>query len=157
MAQIFIESYRGFEIFFDTTTGKFSSACSDNNSKESTSFPAVKKFIDDYKKANQPFEPFWVEVLPQYAGCFTTNKIKIVGVRKDGLLIYEDTEGRKLIFGDYNKTRYMLINPDNAPILEKIEELERKKEELIAEIAESRRQLYSELKIQTLGDFIDNL
>ena len=82
MSKILIETYRGFDIEFDTNCEKFQCICTEDNAKESTSFTAVKKFIDDYKKINQDFKPFLVESIPD---SYKTEKLKVIGVRKDRL------------------------------------------------------------------------
>ena len=51
--KILIELYRDFEIYFDRDEGKFECVITDDRKKESISFSAVKKFIDDYKNSNE--------------------------------------------------------------------------------------------------------
>ena len=64
MSKILIENYRGFDIEFDTQYEKFQCVCTEEDSKESSSFAAIKKFIDEYKKQNADFKPFWVDPNP---------------------------------------------------------------------------------------------
>ena len=56
MSRILIENYRGFDIEFDTNIEEFTCICSKENIKESSSFPAVKKLVDEYKKENSEFK-----------------------------------------------------------------------------------------------------
>ena len=55
MSKILIETYKGFDIEFNIDCEKFQCICIDENTKESTSFAPVKRFIDEYIKANQGF------------------------------------------------------------------------------------------------------
>jgi hypothetical protein len=45
MSKILIETYRGFDIEFDTNCEKFQCICTEDNAKESTSFTAVKSLL----------------------------------------------------------------------------------------------------------------
>ena len=110
MSKILIETYRGFDIEFDTNCEKFQCICTEENAKESTSFTAVKKFVDDYKKTNQDFKPFWVEPTPER---YKSGKLKVIGVRKDGRFVAEDSKGNKGQISDYDLKDYMLLKSEN--------------------------------------------
>ena len=62
--KVAIENYRGFDIEFDTDHEKFQCIITDGEEKESRSFTAVKKFIDEYRKDNQRSHNF-----PQTNSC----------------------------------------------------------------------------------------
>ena len=64
MSKILIDNYRGFDIEFETINEKFQCIITDELVKESISFSAIKKFVDEYKKTNQDFKPFYVESTP---------------------------------------------------------------------------------------------
>lgn len=97
--KILIENYRGFNIEFDVNYEKFQCETEDGHSKESQSFSAVKKFIDDFKKANQEFKEFWVEKNPEG---FYGKTLKIIGFRKDGRFVGENEKGDKEQISDHS-------------------------------------------------------
>ena len=116
MSKIFIDNYRGFDIEFETINEKFQCIITDELVKESISFTAVKKFIDEYKKMNQDFKPFYVEQTPSNYRFKVHKKIKIVGIRKDGRFVAEDFNGDKFQISDYDIKDYMLYVPENENI-----------------------------------------
>ncbi len=107
-----IEQYRGWDILFDTDKETFS--CYSNQwdrSESKQSFAATKKFIDDFIKDNNTFKTVWAESKP---GAYNSDrKIKIIGIRKDGRLIYEDVKGEKKQLSDYNEKDYILYDKEN--------------------------------------------
>ncbi len=123
MAKILIETYRGWDIEFDTNKETFL-AISDSYDTQTTkkSYAAVKKSIDDYIKENATFKPVWVVKNPNsYWG--TEKEIKLIGIRRDGLFTYENKEGNKKILSKYSEKDYMIKRTDNEPYLEKLKEL----------------------------------
>jgi len=150
MSKILIENYRGFDIEFDTDCEKFQCIATDENVKESTSFTAVKKFVDDYKKTNQDFKPFWVEPTPEE---YKIKKLKIIGLRKDGRFVAENEEGVKEQIPDYNTEDYMLLKPENEYGMKLLQELKVKEEQQRVENNSQRKQITSTLNIVTLKDF----
>lgn len=152
MGKVLIEKYRGFDIEFDTNYERFQCIATDESVKESTSFTAVKKFIDDYKKANQEFKPFFVDENPESR--FGNGKnIKIIGVRKDGRFISQDTDGKKGQVSDYNENDYMLYDPSNEQGMAELKRLKEKEDTQRIENNEMRKQIISSLKIVTLKDY----
>lgn len=146
-----IENYRGFNIEFDTEYEKFSCIITDELTKESISFKAVKNFIDEYRKSNQDFKPFWVEAIPDM---YTTTKlIKIVGIRKDGRFISETPKGEKQQVSDYDLAKYMLSKPENEVIMEQYKLTEQLGRKQIAENDRQKKELISKLKIVTLKQY----
>lgn len=126
--KVFIETYRGWDISFDTENENF--YChSDQWDRDATkkSFAVTKKFIDDFIKDNQTFRPFFVESKPN---TFRSVTLKIIGLRKDGRFIYEDSEGEKKQLSDYNEKDYILVNPDNEVHQAEVAVLDAKIEEL---------------------------
>lgn len=110
--QKLIQEYRGWEIFFDTEKEEFYTV-SNQYDKDSykKSFSATKKFIDEYIKENSNFKPFYVLKEPSI---FTDDeKIKIIGIRKDGKFIYETKNGEKKQLSQYNESDYFLVNHEN--------------------------------------------
>ena len=152
MSKILIETYRGFDIEFDTNCEKFQCICTEDNAKESTSFTAVKKFVDDYKKTNQDFKPFWVELIPgSYS--YKTDKLKVIGVRKDGRFVAENSKGDKIQISDYSLNEYMLLKPENEIAMNKLSELKAKEEQQRLENNKARKLIISEINIVTLKDY----
>jgi len=150
MSEILIETYRGFDIEFDTNFEKFKCICTEENAKESTSFTAVKKFVDDYKKTNQDFKPFWVEAIPER---YKSGKLKVIGVRKDGRFVAENSKGDKIQISDYDLNDYMLLKPENEMAMNKLSELKAKEEQQRVENNETRKLIISEINIVTLEDY----
>jgi hypothetical protein len=101
-----IETYRGFEIMFNTDKSEFECAVKDQ-SKESKSFDAIKKWVDEYLKDNATFEPFFVIKSPN---SYTVSKeiLKIIGIRKDGRFISEGKNGEKEQVSEYHEKDYIL-------------------------------------------------
>jgi len=152
MKRVLIETYRGFDIEFDPNDEKFKCICSEDNTKESGSFSAVKKFVDEYKKINQDFKPFWVQPIP---GNMFVNRspLKIIGVRKDGRFMSEDPNGKKGQISDYELLYYMLEKDENKTILNEINELDEKMEEQRIEYSKNRDLLISKLNVVNLQTY----
>lgn len=150
MSKILIETYRGFDIEFDTNCEKFQCICTEENVKESTSFAAVKKYVDDYKKANQDFKPFWVEPAPER---YKSDNLKVIGIRKDGRFVAENSKGDKIQISDYELNDYMLLKPENEIAMNKLSELKAKEEQQRVENNETRKLIISEINIVTLKDY----
>jgi hypothetical protein len=154
MSKILIETYRGFDIEFDTNCEKFQCICTEESAKESTSFTAVKKFVDDYKKTNQDFKPFWVEPIPER---YKNSKLKVIGVRKDGRFVAENSKGEKFQISDYDLNDYMLLKPENEIAINKLSELKVKEEQQRLENNETRKLIISEINIVTLKEYKKSL
>ena len=150
MSKILIETYRGFDIEFDTNCEKFQCICTEENVKESTSFAAVKKYVDDYKKENQDFKPFWIEPVPER---YKSGKLKVIGVRKDGRFVAENSKGDKIQISDYDLNDYMLLQPENEMAMNKLSELKAKEEQQRLENNETRKLIISEINIVTLKEY----
>ncbi len=116
-----IETYRGFDIMFDTESEKFYTVSSvDDIDQTKPSYASVKKWIDDYVKANRTFKPF--EVTDSYGNCR-----KVVGIRKDGAFVFDN--------GNYSKAKHSLdclfVKPDGyESIKANIDAIEKERREL---------------------------
>jgi len=150
MSKILIEKYRGFDIEFDTNCEKFKCICTEENAKESTSFTAVKKFVDEYKKTNQDFKPFRIEPTPDG---YKNSKLKVIGMRKDGRFVAENSKGEKNQISDYDLDRYMIFKPENEMAINKLSELKAKEEQQRLENNETRKLIISEINIVTLKEY----
>ena len=152
MNNILIENYRGFDIEFNTTSEKFQCIITDDAIKESISFSAVKKFIDDYKKDNKDFKSFYVEGVPdEYFPI--KGVLKIVGIRKDGRFIAEDSLGVKKQISDYDLSKYMVFRESNRPFMLQLDELKAKEDRQRLENNAKRKEIKENLTITTLRDY----
>lgn len=154
MKKILIKNYRGFDIEFDVDFEKFECICTAENTKESTSFSAIKKFIDEYKKTNQDFKPFWVELIPNK---YKSEKLKVIGIRKDGRFVAENSKGEKNQIADFELNRYMIVKPENEMVIKKFYEQIEKEKKQEAENFEANNQIMSELNIITLKEYKNSL
>lgn len=148
--KILITEYRGFEIYFNTIQEVFY-CFSESFDTESTSksFRSTKTWIDNFIKDNSEFRPF--KVVATQKRYNHPDEITIVGIRKDGLFVYE-AEGKKKVVGKYDENSFMLYNPDNDPIKEKIRQID----ESIHKLMDEKREAESKLKIVTLSEIKNN-
>lgn len=102
-----IETYRGYEISFDTDNETFLSDIG-NDGTEKKSYAATKKAIDEYIKENSTFAPF--DVVRSYFG--SVNHYRITGIRKDGRFNCEK-DGRKEQFSEYEENNTYLFDDWN--------------------------------------------
>jgi hypothetical protein len=124
-----IETYRDWDICFDTSEEVFS-CISGYYDKElsSKSYKAVKKQVDDFIKDNAKFEPFEVErISSTYEN---EDVIKIIGVRKDGKLMFEGKDGDKKQLSEWSERDYIMINPENEKYKTELREISGKIKEL---------------------------
>lgn len=142
-----IEDYRGFEISFDTEKSVFY-CFSDSYDTENTSksYDAVKKYIDDYIKANKTFKSFVVYPVPN---SYKKEPTTITGIRKDGGFTYVDEIGKPKKVSNYDENEYYFINPSNESALSEMQSLEEQKNQ----IRERIKTLKETLIIKTLADY----
>ena len=100
--RVLIENYRGFEINFDTETSEFYTEL-DDYGKRSKSFEAVKKGVDEFKKANSEFKPFKVIKID------ASEILNIIGIRKDGRFYYEKNSEKNQL-SDYYEDNYFVYD-----------------------------------------------
>jgi len=132
--RVLIETYRGFEISFDPTDEKFW-YLSERYDKESSSksFTAIKKAVDDFIKENKDFKPFWIE--NKLKSSFGKEaKLKIIGIRKDGILVYENEKGEKEQLPKHSEGDYLIYDASNDNLRLEIAELENKVSSIHKEI-----------------------
>lgn len=149
--KILIENYRGFDIDFDTDCEKFQCVITEEKTKESISFSAVKKFIDDYKKENQDFKPFYADKNPKaYSG---HPKIKIIGIRKDKRFIIEREDGGREQLSEYEEDNYMIFKPENEEKINALKKHRQMVEALRVKNNEIDKGIIASLNIITLKEF----
>lgn len=137
---VLIETYRGWEISFNTSTESFyvySGHYDHEDNKKS--FSAAKKFIDDFIKENQNFKPFLVQTSPD--SYKSKNILRIVGIRKDGIFVYETQSGGKKQLSKYDEKDYIIYDPDNDKYWEQVKDLEKEKSLLDAQIKELKAKI----------------
>lgn len=108
--KVLIENYRSYDIEFDTDSCNFTTSI-ENDSKSKISYDALKKYIDDYLKDNATFEPFKVIGTPN--GWRSSKRLTIVGIRKDGRFVGEDSKGKKEQLSDHDMKDFILDLPEN--------------------------------------------
>ena len=112
-----IETYRGIEIVFNTDRSTFSCILNDYG-KESKSFDAVKKGIDEYIKDNNTFSPFEIIAAPYSYKKF--KKYTVIGIRKDNRFILKDIKGEQSQLSEYDEKSHCLYSPELEPLLVEI-------------------------------------
>jgi len=123
-----IETYRGFEIFFVTDSERFSYSIDTGSWSQKQSYAACKRSIDEYLKENSNFKPFTIQNI--YNGSITT----ITGIRKDGVFVYLDSDGKNQQFSKYDERNHIIYDGSNDKLFA---EAERKQKE-IAELQKIR-------------------
>lgn len=145
-----IENYRGFDIWYDTDIEVFQCIITDGKEKESKSFKAVKKFVDDYRKENNDFVTFNVVKHPDRD--YTDSGVfKVVGQDKLGRFVL-DNNGKKETVSKYSANDFILEKKCNEPIIKAYS-----KNELLAELsrkefAEKRKRILAKLDVVTLKE-----
>lgn len=148
--KILIETYRGWEIKFDTETESFF-ALSDMYDTQTTknSFASIKKFIDEYIKENANFKPFWVVGNPNVYRSLS-ERLKIIGIRKDGLFIYEGNDGKKYQLSKYNEKDYMLEKHENEQYMIELAKLDEEQKQFDENIKLKKNEIKNKLIIEDL-------
>lgn len=139
--KVLIETYRGWEISFDTEKEEFYCLSNEyDNDKTKKSYASAKKYIDDYIKDNQEFKP--VRFMQYYRNFYSNDKyITLVGIRKDGAFIQENENGEKSQLSKYNESDYFMVNSANNPILEELSKLDEQEKAITEKQKELRNQL----------------
>ncbi len=137
--EILIQNYRGFDIKFNPEYEQFS--CDIDTVRWSTkqSFASAKRWIDEYCKENQNFEPFEVMQLPTMLD--EGRKLKIIGIRKDERFITEDKVGKRGQLSEYDEERYFLIVPENEQYLVNMASLMVEKDRIENKIKEESKKM----------------
>jgi hypothetical protein len=149
--KVLIENYRGYDIDFDRNYEVFQSIITDGVEKESKSFSAIKRFIDDHLKENANFKPFYVVTSPESRMYYGDVKIKIIGIRKDGNFVYEDLNGDKKQISKHDEDRYMLENKNNEEPLRLLSENDSNRINFLKENSAIEKELISKLVVKTLN------
>lgn len=142
MSRALIETYRTFDIYFDSGSEVFYTMSDRwDHETEGKSFSSVKKYIDDYIKDNSEFKPCYVQHRTN------GNKIKLIGIRKDGRFVKEGEDGKKVQLSEYEEKYYTLVIPDNEIIFENIKNINNQFDELRIKLrAEEAKVIIKDLK-----------
>lgn len=149
--KVLIETYRGFEIYFDTEDETFLFSSDDHTrTVEKRSYASIKKQVDDIIKENSTFVPFEVVRNPfEHGGLNQRERIRVVGIRKDGRFVIDGKKkGEFEQLSTYNEKNWIKDIPENQPIFLQIASLEFEIEGLRKKIREQK----DKLVIVTLED-----
>lgn len=136
--RVLIETYRKWDIYFDTDEeGFYSHSDHYDREEKKRSYAAAKKSIDDYIKENAVFKPIMVQRLPDGWNRDNGAIIKLIGIRKDKAFMFENSKGEKRQMSSWDEEKYFLVNPDNDVHFQKIIELEAEKARISKEIKET--------------------
>lgn len=158
--KVFISEYRGWDIYFNTRDESFY-AHSENFDREQPkkTYSSIKKFIDEFIKDNQNFNPVEVRVhiVVQTIGTIyeSSKIITLIGLRKDGTFLYQDKNGKKHQLPEYHERDYFIVNSENDFIFKELEliKLERNRiDKLIREKElEVKKVTVEDIRKQLLG------
>lgn len=114
-----IETYRGFEISFDTDKETFIAYSNDYDKEgQKRSFSSVKKWVDDFLKENEVFKQ--VLLIGRIGTYKSKDKITLIGVRKDGRFVVQNPKNIEQL-SKYDEEEYCLYDPKHDPVYEKWE------------------------------------
>jgi hypothetical protein len=140
-----IETYRGIDIEFETSSEKFQCLIDEVSNKQSDAYSTIKKYIDEYLRNNHDFKPFKVF---KYSSRFSDNNnieiYGIVGIRKDGDYIIL-RNGKKERLSNYDLTDYFVFNEKDTPILDEIAKVENEYTAYHKKYTEKLKELKSEV------------
>lgn len=151
--KVLIENYRGFEITFDTETNQFLAYSNEKDvEQEKRSYPATKKWIDDYVKENANFKRVLVcPVLGSYR--MGEGKFTLTGIRKDSAFMAENAKGTFQV-SKYDEEKYCIWDKSHDDIKDKYDNYNKQ----IDELKKSRDQyLKDNYKPITLDMYRDKL
>lgn len=133
MAKVQIETYRGFDIAFDTEDEKFSALGDDWTSNNKT-LTACKKAIDEYIKENYEFKPIIV-----HSDDNDLDKKRIIGIRKDQRFVYQSESGETYQISEYDEKRIIIYNPYNDHVYDNIRDLKDKIKNLYEQVEKEKK------------------
>lgn len=153
--KILIETYRGIEIYFDTENETFICSLTEDSGKQSKSFSAVKKAVDEYKKDNASFKPFKVR-----GGQNSYRKevrYTITGIRKDGAFVGTDTKGQTVQISKYDERDLVLDDPENEIHYATIASLEMQVDAAKEKVEKYRKTVKETSLISVKSNYLVNL
>jgi hypothetical protein len=140
MSKTLIETYRGWEIYFDTNSEDFYTTSNEyDKDAKKRSYASTKKFIDDYIKENNEFKP--IKVQSMETSYKSSSVITLIGIRKDGAFIFQDEKGNKKQLSSYDESDFFLVNQNNEGYFNEIEKLENEIKSLREKIKEAESKI----------------
>lgn len=147
--KVLIEKYREFDIEFDTEYEVFTCIATEEDAKQSKSFKAVKKFIDEYVRKNHKFEPFRVINNPD-RNWGRYKYLTIIGVRKDGRFTAMTPKGEKIQLSDYEAKDYILESEVDPALLDELYALRKEEKKMREKFSEEEGKIICKIKQVTL-------
>lgn len=155
MSKILIETYRGFDIKFNTDSVKFECILGESNdNRSSIAFPSIKKMIDEFLKQNNDFKSF--RVVPHPKSMWKTQGATILGIRKDGRLTAEN-DGGKFQLSNYDMEQYIIYKEEDDYKYEKLKELTNKDKLQSQQINKEKEEIISSMNLIRLDVYIKSL
>ena len=107
-----VDTYKNFEIYFDSNAVKFIIEGEDTR-EEKRSFPACKKYINDFIKENKLFGEFQIIKFPtdRYADATESQPVTVKGIHSNGNFLCEKSDGTKFQLSgnyEYDLSKYCL-------------------------------------------------
>ena len=138
--RVFIENYRGWDIYFDTEQEDFYTVSNQyDDQKTKKSYATTKKFIDEYIKENQSFKP--IKVMKMKTMYSEEKNITLIGMRKDRAFMYEDEKGNKGQLSKYDEKDFFIIDERNVVHFEELERLYSESKKIQKLIEEEQKKL----------------
>jgi len=138
--RVLIETYRSWEIYFDTDEENFYTVSNEYDKQETKrSYASAKKYIDDFIKENSVFKPIKVQKMPSMFSEGET--ITLIGVRKDKLFMYEDKDGKRQQLSKYEESNYFIVDSKNDIHFKRISDLNIKRKKIDSELKEIEKSI----------------
>lgn len=144
---ILISTYKGFKIFFNPNSERFESILTEDMSKESASFKAIKKQIDDYVKTNYQFKPFYIITSPTKTYSEVT-EYKVIGINSYKHYIVEDSSKNVSTLSNYNLDEYVLKIDSNSPFHEELKAIRNEERIYINNVKSKIKEIVSKMNVQ---------
>lgn len=128
---VYIETYRGFKIFFNKERQAFYVEAELLSDQDRKSFSACRSAIDDFLKNSANFVKFKVQKVA------SGEVILITGNTKDGRFFYEE-DGKKKTLSKYYLDDYILWAEELQEFFNQKLDLESRANEIMREISELR-------------------
>ena len=148
-----LDYYRGFRIYFDTDGEKFGVESDQYDTREDRkSFAACKKWVDEFLKENSAFQAFKAV---QVTSGRVSDRVTVIGIRKDGRPATEDANGNKGQISDYRyRGEWYMHNAANEPVFAEITAFDKETERLEAARQNLRNEIAARLDLVPINDHI---
>lgn len=109
--EVYIETYRGFKIFFNTVHENFRVEYEETFDRSRRTFSSCRRLVDEFLKDAANFKPF--EVVDLSDG----SRLKIIGQQKDGVFLYDKNGGTKRVSKWDEEHTYITYSEEMEPFL----------------------------------------